>query len=107
MLVNEKLDGWVKGITFQDCRLYWPFKFLMAQLKQSWQYWHCSIEKRSLEIPLSDSKISFNRRKNFFIRYFTVKKVYQMTGYFVVKHYSLSIMVVNLVLIKFDKRDTK
>ena len=32
-----------KRIIFQGCRLHWSCSFLMAQLKQSWQYWHSCI----------------------------------------------------------------
>ena len=44
MLVNVKLDvSWYKTITFQGCSLHWSYSILMAQLKQSWQYWHSCI----------------------------------------------------------------
>ena len=44
MLVNVTLDiTWYKRIIFQYSRLYWSCSFLMAQLKQSWQYWHSCI----------------------------------------------------------------
>ena len=44
ILVNVKLDvsAYMK-ITFQDWRLHWSCSFLMAQLKQSWQYWHSGV----------------------------------------------------------------
>ena len=46
MLVNGKID--VSGcnrITFQGYSLRWSISFLMAQQKQSWQYWHfCIVE---------------------------------------------------------------
>ena len=41
ILVNMTLhlDG-CNGSTFQHCRLHWSISFLMAPLKQNWQYWH-------------------------------------------------------------------
>ena len=42
MLENVKLDiSGYSSITFQDYRLHWSSSFLMAQLKQNWQYRHC------------------------------------------------------------------
>ena len=55
--------GGCNRIAFQGCRLHWSDSFLMAQLKQSWQYWHsCTGESlwRTLltifqQKPLPDS----------------------------------------------------
>ena len=41
---NVKLDvSGFKGIMFQGCRFPWSSSFSIAQLKQSWQYWHSCI----------------------------------------------------------------
>ena len=44
IVVNIKLyiSGY-KRIIVQGCRLCWSCSFLMAQLKQSWQYWHSCL----------------------------------------------------------------
>ena len=42
--VNVKLYvNRYKRIIFQRCKLHWSHSFLMAQLKQSWQYWHSCV----------------------------------------------------------------
>ena len=43
--VNLDASGY-KRVIFQGCILHWSSSFLMAQLKQSWQYWHSCIAER-------------------------------------------------------------
>ena len=54
-LVNPKLDiSRSKRITFEDYKIHCSCSFLMAQLKQSWQYWHSCIAE-SLWKPLLEN----------------------------------------------------
>ena len=39
----ENRNQQIQSNTFQGCRLYWSSSFLIAKLKQSWQYCHSSI----------------------------------------------------------------
>ena len=46
MLVNVNLDiSGSKRITFEYYKLHCSCSFLMAQLKQSWQYWHSLLRR--------------------------------------------------------------
>ena len=62
MLFNVKLDKSGKNsIKFQGCRLHWSSSFLMAQIKQSWQYWHvCYKESLWKTLLHSLSALSVN-----------------------------------------------
>ena len=54
VLANVKLDiNWCKRITFQGYRHHCYCYFLMAQPKQSWQYWHSYIVGRSWKTLLN------------------------------------------------------
>ena len=57
MLVNVELDvRGCKGISFQCWRFHWSSSILIAELKQSWQYWHSCTVQRSLKTLLLNSQ---------------------------------------------------
>ena len=60
---NVKLDDkGYKRITFQGCRLQRSCSFLIAELKQSWQYWRsCIVE--SLRKPLMSLYLARRHRE--------------------------------------------
>ena len=62
ILVNVKLDdsGYM-SITFPGWRIHWSCLFLMAQLKQSCQYWHFCVAQSLWKTIVTEQQSSFTK----------------------------------------------